>query len=140
MIVINITQTQFTFLSPSRFMMTVDNPSQMINPWSHQPELVPSLILHIIVFMVGVIGHTILLLYLQTTHKERHINTGMFLASLSVADLLMLVVYIPLEVTKDLITQEVRGGAVCKLKEYIKMLTALASVINMVAVSFERSV
>ena len=79
-----------------------------------------------------------LLLYLLTTHKERNINTGMFMVSLSVADLLMLVVYIPLEVTKDLITQELRGGVVCKVKEYIKMLTALASVINMVAVSFER--
>ena len=105
----------------------------------HQPELVPSLILHLMVFMVGVTGHTILLLYLHTTHTKRHnINTGMFLASLSVAELLMLVVYIPLEVTKDLLTQEVRGGAVCMLKEYIKMLTALASVINMAAVSFER--
>ena len=91
------------------------------------------------VFLFGVVGHSLLLLYLQTTHKDRLINTGMFMASLSVADLLMLVVYIPLEVTKDLITQEMRGGVVCKLKEFIKMLTALASVINMVAVSFERS-
>ena len=106
--------------------------------FSQQPELVPSIILHIMVFLLGVVGHTLLLLYLLTTHKERNINTGMFMVSLSVADLLMLVVYIPLEVTKDLITQELRGGVVCKVKEYIKMLTALASVINMVAVSFER--
>ena len=55
-----------------------------------------------------------------------------------VLELLMLVVYIPLEVTKDHLTQEVKGGAVCKLKEYVKMLTALASVINLVAVSIER--
>ena len=106
--------------------------------FSQQPELVPSIILHIMVFLLGVVGHTLLLLYLLTTHKERNVNTGMFMVSLSVADLLMLVVYIPLEVTKDLITQELRGGVVCKVKEYIKMLTALASVINMVAVSFER--
>ena len=62
----------------------------------------------------------------------------MFLASLSVAELLLLVVYLPLEFTKDILTQEVRGGEVCKLKEFIKMLTALASVINLAAVSFER--
>ena len=64
----------------------------------------------------------------------------MFLASLSCAELLMLVVYIPLEVTKDHLTQEVKDGTVCKLKEFIKMLAALASVINLVAVSVERSV
>ena len=63
----------------------------------------------------------------------------MFLASLSVAELLLLVVYLPLEFTKDILTQEVEGGAVCKLKEFVKMLTALASVINLAAVSFERS-
>ena len=63
----------------------------------------------------------------------------MFLASLSVAELLLLLVYLPLEFTKDILTQEVEGGAVCKLKEFVKMLTALASVINLAAVSFERS-
>ena len=31
----NITKAQFTSLSPSRFMMTVDNPSQMISPWRY---------------------------------------------------------------------------------------------------------
>jgi hypothetical protein len=31
-----------------------------------------------------------------------------------------------------------KGAAVCKLKEYVKLLTALASVINMAAVSIER--
>ena len=70
--------------------------------------------------------------------RRHNINTGMFLASLSVAELLLLVVYLPLEFTKDILTQEVRGGEVCKLKEFIKMLTALASVINLAAVSFER--
>ena len=62
----------------------------------------------------------------------------MFLASLSVAELLLLLIYLPLELTKDVLTQEVRGGSVCKIKEFIKMLTALATVINLAAVSFER--
>ena len=89
--------------------------------------------------MTGVTGHVCLLYYLHTRHIKRHnINTGMFLASLSVAELLLLVVYLPLELSKDLLTQEFRGGAVCKIKEYIKMLTALASVINLAAVSLER--
>ena len=80
-------------------------------------------------------------LLLKFMFPRRHnINTGMFLASLSVAELLLLVVYLPLEFTKDILTQEVQGGEVCKLKEFVKMLTALASVINLAAVSFERYV
>mgnify|MGYP001451409479 CR=1 FL=1 len=61
---------------------------------SHQPELLPSLVLHILIFMTGVTGHVCLLYYLHTRHIKRHnINTGMFLASLSVAELLLLLVY-----------------------------------------------
>ena len=103
--------------------------------------MLPSLILHVLIFRTGVTGHVCLLYYLHTRHIKRHnINTGMFLASLSVAELLLLLIYLPLELTKDLLTQEFRGGAVCKIKEYIKMLTALASVINLAAVSLERCV
>ena len=79
-------------------------------------------------------------IWLMTTHfvRRHNINTGMFLASLSVAELLFLFVYLPLELTKDVLTQEMRGGGVCKVKEFIKMLTALATVINLAAVSVER--
>jgi hypothetical protein len=34
--------------------------------------------------------------------------------------------------------QLARGGAVCKVTEYVKMLSAEASVLNLAAVSFER--
>ena len=40
----------------------------------------------------------------------------MFLASLSVAELLLLLIYLPLELTKDQLTQQFRGGAVCKVR------------------------
>ena len=62
----------------------------------------------------------------------------MFLGSLSIAELLFLIIYLPLELTKDILTQEMQGGGVCKVKEFIKMLTALATVINLAAVSVER--
>jgi len=122
-----------------KICLIIDNPEDMKHLWRHQPELLPSLILHLLIFLIGVTGHISLLYYLHTRHIKRHnINTGMFLASLSVAELLLLLIYLPLELTKDVLTQEVRGGSVCKIKEFIKMLTALATVINLAAVSFER--
>ena len=107
----------------------VTQPEDMVEPWSHQPELLPSLALHLLVFLVGVSGHLSLLYYLHTRHirsphmftscdclvellRRRHnINTGMFLASLSVAELLLLLLYLPLELTKaeDRITAAVAG-------------------------------
>jgi len=131
---------EFQLLSTNRYQMVVASPEEMLQPWTMRPDLFPSLILHLAVFLVGLVGHTSLLLYLHTTHtRHRHnINTGMFLASLSLAELLLLVVYIPLEVWQDQLTQQMKGGGVCKLKEYVKMLTALASVINLAAVSVER--
>ena len=36
--------------------------------FSHQPELLPSLILHCLIFLVGVVGHLSLLYYLHTRH------------------------------------------------------------------------
>ena len=48
--------------------------------------------------------------------RRHNINTGMFLASLSVAELLLLLIYLPLELTKDQLTQQFRGGAVCKVR------------------------
>ena len=36
--------------------------------FSHQPELLPSLILHVLIFLVGVTGHLSLLYYLHTRH------------------------------------------------------------------------
>jgi hypothetical protein len=42
------------------------------------------------------------------------------------------------EVWKGVWPQLARGGTVCKVTEYVKMLSAEASVLNLAAVSFER--
>jgi hypothetical protein len=42
------------------------------------------------------------------------------------------------KVWKGVWPQLARGGTVCKVTEYVKMLSAEASVLNLAAVSFER--
>ena len=96
-------------------------------------------------------------------------NTSLFLASLSLADLLFLLLYVPLDLWRQLdssvyqvlsilasdrsrhettidlyscllIIKLIQTAPVCKIISYIEMLTALASVINLSAVSMERCV
>ena len=55
----------------------VRQPEDMVEPWSHQPELLPSLALHLLVFLVGVSGHLSLLYYLHTRHiRSSHMLTS----------------------------------------------------------------
>ena len=67
-------------------------------------------------------------------------NTSLFLASLSLADLLFLLVYVPLDLWRQVDTSVYQTAPVCKMISYVEMLTALASVINLSAVSMERLV
>lgn len=64
----------------------------------------------------------------------------MFLVSLSVADLLMLVVCAPLQIVHFFVVLWDSGGAACKIANYFMKLSFTASVLNLTAVSLERSV
>ncbi|RWS22337.1 neuropeptide FF receptor 2-like protein, partial [Leptotrombidium deliense] len=64
--------------------------------------------------------------------------TASFLVSLAAADLLLLLVYIPLETLEYFVITWDKGGSVCKLSCYVEMLSGVASVLNLVAVSIER--
>ena len=64
--------------------------------------------------------------------------TCTFLVSLAVADLLLLVIYVPLETLGYFVITWDAGGTVCKLSSYVEMLSGMASVLNLTAVSIER--
>ena len=62
----------------------------------------------------------------------------MFLVSLSVADLLMLLLCVPLKTVYFFVVLWDSGGAACKVASYVMMLSFTASVLNLTAVSLER--
>lgn len=64
--------------------------------------------------------------------------TASFMVSLAVADLLFLLICVPYEVVRMLIAYWDSGSALCKLSGTVEMLSALASVLNLIAVSVER--
>ncbi|XP_045118284.1 galanin receptor 2a-like [Portunus trituberculatus] len=69
--------------------------------------------------------------------KSRN-TTNMFLVSLSVADLLMLLLCVPLKTVYFFVVLWDSGGAACKVANYVMMLSFTASVLNLTAVSLER--
>ena len=90
---------------------------------------------------VGVIGNfaiTVSLTIMSKRQSHASNNTSLFLASLSMADLLFLLLYVPLDLWRQVDTRVYQTAPVCKMISYVEMLTALASVINLSAVSMER--
>ncbi|GAB6032757.1 hypothetical protein CHUAL_011624 [Chamberlinius hualienensis] len=64
----------------------------------------------------------------------------MFLVSLAIADLLLLLVCVPLESVNMFLLSWKQSEALCKMASYVKTLSAVASILNLTAVSFERYV
>ncbi|KAK3879995.1 hypothetical protein Pcinc_015477 [Petrolisthes cinctipes] len=65
-------------------------------------------------------------------------GTSWFLGSLAVADLLLLVLCVPLEILQYFLWTPRLTLPVCRLSSYCELLSAVASVLNLTAVSLER--
>jgi hypothetical protein len=57
---------------------------------------------------------------------------------LACADLLLLFIYVPLETLEYFVITWDIDGHICKLSSFVEMLSGMASVLNLVAVSIER--
>ncbi|CAG2105706.1 unnamed protein product [Medioppia subpectinata] len=114
-------------------------PLEMLEPWNINPYFFPILITYIITFIVGVSGNIIVISVMAGDRANRSV-TSIFLVSLAVADLLLLVICAPLDVAHYFVIQWDKEGTVCKLAAYAESVSAFASVLNLVAVSFERYV
>nr|AVD66334.1 G-protein coupled neuropeptide receptor [Tetranychus cinnabarinus] len=115
----------------------MERPEDMLDPSKINPAFYPIIITHAITFIIGIAGNIVVILTWAGRGKLRSPTTAL-LVSLAIADLLLLIVYVPLETLEYFaITWDV-GGSVCKLSSYVKMLCGISSVLNLVAVSIER--
>ncbi len=136
-----ITQ-QFMNITESDTFFDIDaipfaRPHEMLEPWMINPYFFPILITYIITFIVGVTGNIIVIWVMAGDRANRSV-TSIFLVSLAVADLLLLMICAPLDVAHYFVIQWDREGTVCKLAAYAESVSAFASVLNLVAVTFER--
>ena len=112
------------------------NPQQMLDPWKINKN-VAMLVSYSVTFLIGVLGNVTAMMGMIGDRKSRNATT-LFLVSLSAADLLLLLVCAPLEALQYFVIQWDEAGTICKLAKYAEVLSAVASVLNLTAVSLER--
>ena len=129
----------FIPLDPALFDYTFYMPdlSSMHQTWTDDRAFLPSTITYGLTFAVGLTGNILVVLALAADRKARNV-TSTFMVSLALADLLFLLVCIPYETATKFISYWNGGRILCKIFGCVEMLSALASVLNLTAVSVER--
>lgn len=115
----------------------MENPEEMLKPWIINPMFFNIIITHSVTFLFGLVGNAVVVVVMVGDRKSRN-ATNLFLVSLAVADLLLLLVYSPLETLRYFVMQWDENGAVCKLAMFALLLSAVVSVLNLAAVTLER--
>jgi hypothetical protein len=118
-------------------LIFIDNPEDMLKPWIINPMFFNIIIAHSVTFLFGLVGNITVVVVMVGDRKSRS-ATNLFLESLAMADLLLLLVYAPLETLQYFVMQWDENAAVCKMAMYALLLSAVVSVLNLSAVTLER--
>ncbi|XP_014285975.1 QRFP-like peptide receptor isoform X2 [Halyomorpha halys] len=100
-------------------------------------ELAPTLIVYSITLLIGIAGN-ILIIFTITVYRRMKSTTNMFLASLASADLLLILICIPVKVAKLFSYTWTMGEFLCKMVHYMQGVSAICSVLTLTAMSIER--
>ncbi|EFA02911.1 cholecystokinin receptor [Tribolium castaneum] len=93
--------------------------------------------LYAVIFMLAVIGNTLVILTLVKNQRMRTI-TNLFLLNLAVSDLLLGVLCIPFTLIGTLLRHFVFGEVMCKLLPFLQACSVSVGVWTLVAISVER--
>ncbi|KAI2809847.1 hypothetical protein BLOT_000999 [Blomia tropicalis] len=115
----------------------IDNPEDMIDPFQFNQKFMTIVLTHAITFIIGVIGNSVVIVTWASRGKFRS-PTATFLISLACADLLLLLIFMPLEILEYFVVTWDHDGHICKLSSFVELLSGMSSILNLVAVSVER--
>ncbi|XP_063903995.1 cholecystokinin receptor [Zophobas morio] len=93
--------------------------------------------LYAVIFMLAVVGNTLVILTLVKNQRMRTI-TNLFLLNLAVSDLLLGVLCIPFTLIGTLLRHFVFGEVMCKLLPFLQACSVSVGVWTLVAISVER--
>ncbi|XP_040574514.1 galanin receptor 2a [Lepeophtheirus salmonis] len=116
----------------------MEDPTSALHTGQHVPELTLSLVTYIICIILGVFWNLFTLLVMIKGDRKSRNATNLFLISLAVADLLLVTVAAPMELVHYFAPQFGSGGSGCKIAEYSRVLSAVASILNLLSVTLER--
>ncbi|CAL4096967.1 unnamed protein product, partial [Meganyctiphanes norvegica] len=94
-------------------ILFIDDPNDLWYPWKSNSQFYPSLMTYLVTLLFGAIGN-ITVIILMAGERKTLTTTNMFLVSLSVADLLMLLLCVPLEIITFFVVLWDQS-AVCKM-------------------------
>ena len=126
----------FLHLNDTTFVH-IANPEDMIDPFHSNQDFMTIVLTHAITFIVGVIGNSVVIATWARGGKIRS-PTATFLVSLACADLLLLIVFMPLETLEYFVITWDKHGHICKLSSFVELLSGMSTILNLVAVSVER--
>lgn len=114
-----------------------ENIDKLKTSWINEPHFLPLVIVYGTVFLFGIIGNGVVIFAILGSRSSRSV-TFTFMVSLAIADILFLMVVVPHETLRMVLGEWSGGRTYCKISGFTEMLTAVASVLNLTAVSFER--
>ncbi|CDQ56724.1 neuropeptide Y receptor type 1 [Oncorhynchus mykiss] len=86
---------------------------------------------------VGLIGN-ICLVFVITRQKEMRNVTNIFIANLSISDILMCIVCLPVTIIYTLMDRWILGEALCKVTPFVQCISVTVSVFSLVLIAMER--
>lgn len=119
----------------------MENPEEMLNPWLSNRYFTPILVAHIVTFLVGFCsnGFVLGITALEGFKTPRDFKPAdVFLVSLMVADMMLVMIVSPLEVSAYFLIDYDQSGATCRFSSFLKTTSVAASVLNLTAISIER--
>ncbi|CAM1321194.1 Uncharacterised protein g7711 [Pycnogonum litorale] len=100
-------------------------------------ELIPITLIYSTILLIGLIGNSLIIFVIARYQRMRSIS-NIFLASLSAADLLLIVACIPVKLARLYSFTWTMGEVCCKFIYYIQNFSAVCSVLTLTAISIER--
>ncbi|XP_053571585.1 galanin receptor type 1-like [Bombina bombina] len=103
------------------------------------PEVVIVPIIFGLIFLLGIIGNTLVMIVIGRIKSRRsRSTTNTFIVNLSIADLCFLLFCVPFQATIYSLPEWVFGAFFCKFVHYFVMVSMLVSIFTLVAMSVDR--
>ncbi|XP_072546273.1 neuropeptide Y receptor type 4 [Salminus brasiliensis] len=90
-----------------------------------------------VVLVLGLLGN-VLLICIIARQRDRPNVTSIFIANLSVSDILMCVFCLPFTLSSVLMDRWVFGAALCRLTPFVQCMSVTVSVLSLVLIALER--
>lgn len=126
--------------SPSNQTVSNISYSQFLNFDTCQPSFLAEFLLitaYTLVTIVGLFGNLCLIIIIKR-RKEAHNVTNILIANLSLSDVLICIMCIPVTVAYTLMDYWIFGEAMCKISSFIQSISVTVSIFSLVLIAVER--